>query len=139
MKDGQIKPATYLWTKISLVVAIMMGAFFAYILLKPTSPNVSSFESCKSADGFILETFPEQCRYKGRTFIAIENQRDSDNQDYVGLAEKSALQKANEAGKAARIVERDNEALPVTMDFSPGRLNLYVRDEKVYRVQVEGE
>lgn len=136
-----MKTKKFKLTVVLIIIAILLvlSSVLISIIQKPSSSKVSSFESCKSAGGVILETFPEQCRYEERTFFAEENQPDKNNRDYVGLDEESALRKAVKTGKAARVVERDDEALPVTTDFSSGRLNLYVRDGKVYRVQVEGE
>ena len=50
---------------------------------------------------------------------------------YVGLSEEDALAKAKSENKPARVVERNGEALPVTMDFVVGRLNLTVNNGKV--------
>lgn len=58
---------------------------------------------------------------------------------YVGLSEEDALAKAKSENKPARIVECSGEALPVTMDFVVGRLNLTVNNGKVEKVEVEGE
>ena len=58
---------------------------------------------------------------------------------YVSLFEEDALAKAKSENKPARVVERNGEALPVTMDFVVGRLNLTVNNGKVEKVEVEGE
>ncbi len=58
---------------------------------------------------------------------------------YIGLTEESALAKAKEANIPCRVVERNGEGLIITMEYAPGRLNLYVKDGKVYKVNVEGQ
>ena len=74
----------------------------------------------------------------GKSFTNEAQSVDSPANAYIGLTEQTALDKAQAENKPARIVERDGEPLAVTMDFMPGRLNLSVRDGKVYKVQVEG-
>lgn len=56
---------------------------------------------------------------------------------YVGLAENRALSIAQGNGCPARTVVRDGEALPVTQDFVPGRLNFTVNGGVVTSVAVE--
>lgn len=55
------------------------------------------------------------------------------------MTEKAALAKAGQDKTPARVVERDGKSLPVTMDFAFGRHNLYVKDGKVYKVEIEGQ
>ena len=50
---------------------------------------------------------------------------------YVSLFEEDALAKAKSENKPTRVVERNGEALPVTMDFAVGRPNLTVNNGKV--------
>lgn len=69
--------------------------------------------------------------------IAVFVTRSADDSKYIGLTEKAALAKAKQSNIPARVVKRDDEALPVTMDFVSGRYNFYVRDGKVYSVEVE--
>ena len=59
--------------------------------------------------------------------------------DYVGLsvAEAKALAAAN--GVPFRVVFRDGEHLPVTMDFVVGRVNAAVQNNVVVGYSVEGE
>ena len=128
-----------------LIAGVVVVVVFA--MNRQAASDINSFQTCKDAGGAILESYPEQCSKNGKTFTnpeqslnpsddqAIEN----DAQDYVGLTEEHALSKASAANKAARVVQRDDEEMMITMDFSPGRLNLYVEDGKVVRVQVEGQ
>lgn len=102
---------------------------------------ITSFRQCQDAGGVIMEIYPEQCAIGGKTFVNEEQSSGQDvtSQNYEGLGEQEALDTAADENIPARVVERDDEALPVTMDYVSGRLNLYVRDEVVYRVVVEGE
>ncbi|MFZ1360540.1 MAG: hypothetical protein WAS27_00705 [Candidatus Saccharimonadales bacterium] len=59
--------------------------------------------------------------------------------NYMGLTEEVALEKARLANIPARVVERDSQPLPMRMDFREGRLNMTVQDGKVTRVDVEGQ
>lgn len=54
------------------------------------------------------------------------------------LSGQEALNKAKTENKVAGVVERERENLPVTMDFMMGRLNLYIKNGAVYKVDVEG-
>ena len=120
---------------ISLVVVVAV----VMVILSRSSKEINNFQSCKDAGGAILESFPEQCVLSGKSFTNDEQSNDTSSSGYVGLTEDAALSKASLENKPARVVERDGEALPATADYSSGRLNLYVRDGNVYKVQVEGE
>ena len=86
-----------------------------------------------------MESYPEQCMIDGVTFRNEEQALPRGADSYVGLEEDEALEKASANNVPARVVERDGESLPVTMDFMPGRLNLSVKEGKVSHVRVEGE
>ncbi len=116
-----------------LIVAIMMVLF-----INPWKKPVTNFEECKATGSPILESYPEQCIYEGKTYVN-EAQQAVSGSDYIGLSESDALARAEQSNTPARVVERDDEGLPVTMDFVFGRHNLYVRDGAVYRVEVEGQ
>lgn len=57
--------------------------------------------------------------------------------EYIGMSETEAMLKAKQNNTPARVVERESEPLAATMDFVEGRLNFYVKDLKVYKVDVE--
>jgi hypothetical protein len=46
----------------------------------------------------------------------------------IGMAEEDAIELAEAAGLAVRVVERDGEGLPRTDDLQPDRVNLHVED-----------
>lgn len=119
-----------------IVILLAVCTVVAVWRLSPAK-NVDSYQDCVDAGGAIMETYPEQCTINGKSFTNTAQTADSSG--YVGLSEQAALDKAKSENKAARVVERDGQALPVTMDFAPGRLNLYVKDGEVYKVVVEGE
>lgn len=119
----------------AVIVAVVAGALF----WKPgTNKNIDNFQACKDAGGMILESYPEQCKIDDKSFTNTAQSAGSTTDAYIGLSEQAALDKAKAENKPARVVERDGEALPVTMDYVQGRLNLYVKDGNVYKVQVEG-
>lgn len=120
-------------------VAVVAVSVAGILLWMPgADKNINTFQACKDASGTILESYPEQCKINGKSFTDSTQSVDkSGTNAYIGLAEQAALDKAKSENKSARIVERDGEALPVTMDYAPGRLNFYVKDGKVYRLQVE--
>ena len=123
---------------IAAFVCIVTVIAVAVVVREKSDKDINSFQTCKDAGGAILESYPEQCMLNGKSFTNETQSVDSPANAYIGLTEQTALDKAQAENKPARIVVRDGEPLAVTMDFMPGRLNLSVRDGKVYRVQVEG-
>lgn len=57
--------------------------------------------------------------------------------EYIGMSETEAMLKAKQNNTPARVIEHEGESLATTMDFVEGRLNFYVKDLKVYKVDVE--
>ncbi len=57
---------------------------------------------------------------------------------YLGLSETDAEAKAEMDGVPFRVVMRDGEALAVTMDYRPGRINATVENDIVVSYEVEG-
>lgn len=121
---------------VCLLAAVTIGVL---LYVQPSAKvKVDSFKSCKHAGGRIAESYPEQCLYKGKSYVN-EKQVSSPASDYVGLTEQEALDKAKNENRRARVVMRDGEALTVTMDLVPGRLNLTITDGEVESVTVEGK
>lgn len=119
------------------MAAVCICAIAAYAFLYKKPVMVQTFEDCKNAGGTVMESYPERCTIDGATFKNARQTLSGD--EYIGLSEADALKKAEEDKVAARVVERDGESLPVTMDFSYGRHNLHIKDGKVYLVEIEGE
>lgn len=137
MERKKSKSVMLVWV-IAVLCGIALVAVVVALLWKP-GKDVSSFQECKAAGGVIMESYPEQCAIHGKSFTNDAQTPSGDAGEYVGLTESAALEKAVAANKAARVVERNGESLPVDMSLQPGRLNLYVKDDKVYRVQIEGK
>jgi len=133
------RPSVRIWRVIIVLVALAVIVCVAMALLLKKPANVANFGECEKAGGTILTTYPEQCSIGGKTFTNTTSQHGDKGQAYVGLTESVALEKASAANIPARIVERDGKPLPVTMDYVLGRLNFYVKEGKVYKVNVEGE
>lgn len=121
-----------------LCIAVAMLTFTVGALLLRPAKTVANFEQCKEEGGTILESYPELCKL-GDTTFTNDKQSVVDADGYMGLSEKQALAKAKSESVAARVVEREGEALPVTMDFSFGRHNLYIKEGNVYKVVIEGQ
>lgn len=123
-------------------IGALVAVVVAWIFMVPGT-HVTNFAECKAANGKILETYPEQCLFNGKTYInksqsASDNSTSTDDEkDYVGLGEQAALDKARSENVPARVVERDGEPLPADMSFVEGRLNFYIEDGVVVDVVVE--
>lgn len=63
---------------------------------------------------------------------------DEEVSDYIGLTVEEATELAEENDVMFRVVERDGEPLPATMDYRPGRINASVEDGMVISYMVEG-
>ena len=120
---------------LSALAAVLVAV--TAIALRPPAAAISNFEQCREAGGALLETYPEQCMIKGVSYT--KDMRPVDADTYIGLKEGEALTRAKQSNTPARTVERDGTPLPQTMDFVPGRHNLYVKDGKVYKVDIEGQ
>jgi hypothetical protein len=130
------KRRALVFTAVILLAIALLGILAGIIISKKDATN---FKDCANAGGTVMESYPERCTINGKTFTNESQSVETTGEAYVGLSEEAALNKAADAGRAARVVKRDNQELPITMDFSPGRLNLYVQDNRVYMVQVEGQ
>ncbi len=67
----------------------------------------------------------------------VEETEIEDNTAYLGLTEEEAGDLAEEEGLEHRVINRDGEALVVTMDFRPNRLNFWVEDGVVIEVATD--
>jgi len=137
MANKKRKSTTRLWI-IAVICCIVLAGLGVALLWKP-SKDITDFEKCKNAGGAILESYPEQCVINGKSFTNDTQSLDGPTSEYIGLSEKAALDMAEAANKAARVVERNGVFLPVDASFQPGRLNFHVDDGKVVSVDVEGE
>lgn len=58
--------------------------------------------------------------------------------DYIWLSEEAASELAKKNNVSFRVTTRDNQPLPATMDFRPGRINASVINGIVVDYDVEG-
>lgn len=126
-----------IWGSVIVVCVIAAGIAVGVAVRNSRSASIDTYNECKNAGGRIAESYPEQCFIYGRSYVNTISVNDETG--YVGLSEQAARDKAETAGVRARVVERDGEPLPVTMDYVPGRLNLHVQNGEVYKVDIEGE
>ena len=135
------KQSLSFWSTVGFIcIALAIVVVITFVTMTQRTDNmIDSFQACKDAGGRIAESYPEQCFINGKSFTNDQQSLDDRSVEYIGLTEQEVLDRASRANKAARVVSRDDEALPVTMDFMPGRLNLHIKNGKVYKVQVEGE
>ncbi len=134
----ETKKAFILWGFVAALVLLIAGALIFTELQSKNKQSITTFEECKEATGEIAESYPEQCFINGMSFSNPDQKVEQPTDGYIGLSEEEALSKAEQDNKQARVVERDGESLPVTMDYMPGRLNFYVSDGKIEKVQIEG-
>lgn len=89
--------------------------------------------------GLIPEPMPaEGSGTEGSTDADVAADIDTAIAALVGVAEDEAAKVAEGYGWTFRVIERDGESLPVTMDFSPTRVNVTVEDGVVTTVQSFG-
>lgn len=120
---------------------------------------VANFDQCISAGG--SELIPEDAGRNASPTCVIDgvsfNQKGSRNQMnnkpqrpnrpssdvrskqkmFMGLTEVEAMEKAQDEDITVRVLERDGQPLPMTMDLIQGRVNLSIKDGVVYKVDVE--
>lgn len=136
--DAERDAPSVKWATITIIaIVIVIVASVVALSLRPDK-EVSNFDQCIDAGGSRMESYPEQCLYDGKTYVNESQQVPKYDEGYIGLSESDALSKANDDDVPARVVERDGESLPVTMDLVFGRHNFYVRDGEVYKVEIEG-
>ncbi len=59
--------------------------------------------------------------------------------DYIGLSVEEAQKLAQSNGVPFRVVMKDDQPLPATMDWRPGRINAEVKSDIVTGYQIEGQ
>ncbi len=127
---------TILLTVVGLVLIVGSVVWTIYEKNTETAIEINSFQECKDAGGRIAESYPDQCFIDDKSFTN-HDQKVDDGDGYGGLTEDEALEKASRDDEIIRVVERDGETLPVTMDLVEGRHNLSIEDGRVYKVHTE--
>lgn len=135
VKVGAWKKPLSFWT-LTVLACLVVAGVIAMVRIS-TNKMIDSFQACKAAGGVIAESYPEQCFIDGRSFV--NDIKFEESSDYVGLTEQEALDKAKKTGVPNRVVERDGELLSITTDYIIGRLNFYVENGQVYKVDIEGD
>ena len=135
MAKNAKKKVPIIWSVVVPVIAVAVLVPLGIIVARQASLNsIDNFEACKEAKGEVIESYPEQCHINGKTFV---NEAQKPGGAYIGLTEKAAMDKAGQDGVTARVVEREGEGVPVTMDLADGRHNFYIKNGTVYKVEVE--
>lgn len=147
MKQENNQPGAVSRTIMLVCVTVAIIATATVIVVYSTKTPASSFQECKDEGGTITEGdagTPDTCEIDGMFFEEALQSSDgnkapdtNDAQQYIGLDEEAAMKLAEKNNETARVVERDGEALTVTMDLREGRLNFTVKDGKVTGVDVE--
>lgn len=136
--DQAWMPSRGMWVA-AAIGGITVIAIITYALLYGTTMEkpVTSYGECVEAGGEVAESSPEQCFVDGKSYTNSEDGKVVNSDDYIGMTEQAALDQAQRAGVPHRVVERDGQPLPATMDFVQGRVNFHIKDGKVYSVYVE--
>lgn len=124
---------------IAALIVLAAGVAIVAWAKSTDSSLINNFHDCRHAGGIVAESYPEQCFINGKSFTNPDQASNTPADSYIGLGEYEAFDKAKSESKPARVVERDGESLPITMDYAPGRLNFYIRDDKIIKVEIEGE
>lgn len=149
-KSKHSRAAKTNWYIVAIVcLSAMVVVLVALLLLRPPTV-VSTYEQCQKARGsMMIMTYPGQCTIGGQSFtdptqsVPDEQLQDpeapqDDSAEYIGLTEADALAKAEAANVPAQVVEREGVDLGTRTDFVFNRHDLYVKDGKVYKVEIEG-
>ncbi len=123
------------WSVTLVGVGALLAALLAWLLMNP-GKIVTNFSECKAAGGQVMESYPEQCSFNGKTFTNA-SQSKSGTAAYIGLSEQAALDRAKSENTPARVVERNGESLPVDMSFVEGRLSFSIENDSVTKITVE--
>ncbi len=89
-----------------------------------------------AAAGYLLLVACELQTEESSTSVDVVAEEIDPNseQAYIGKTEKAAGELAEANELPWRVVEREGEKLPVTMDYRPERLNFFIKDGKVFKV-----
>jgi hypothetical protein len=67
--SGKIRPIPPKILGLFLLVLVLSAVAWIIMAQRQKSPIVENFDECVKAGGPILESYPEQCAYNGRTFF----------------------------------------------------------------------
>ena len=138
-KDGVKKPGIVVPIVLVVIGVVLIVGSLVWWLHDEKSDDiveVTNYQSCKDAGGRIAESYPEQCFIDDKSFVNPDHVA-SDEDEYIGLTEEEAMNKAGQENRPARVVERDGDMIPITMDLVHGRLNFSIENGSVYKVHTE--
>ena len=113
--------------------SITVGALIAIIIGVLVALHISSLDAPVSSVDIVV-TDPVDVTQPGDVDLAPAEPAD----DYVGLSETAAAERALTLNESFRVIERDGEPLPITEDYRPGRINAVVEAGVVTSYVVEG-
>lgn len=128
------------------IVLLVIGALIVITLIVLVANRrdqqqtpIASFQECKEANGQIAPEKPYECTINNQTYVDPSSAQVpvSSPDDYIGLSEQEAVDKANKKNIPNRVIERDGQTLMETEKLIPGRISFYVRDGKVYKVDID--
>lgn len=136
-------------TKLTLFVVLIIAVFSVpaiwFFSQKKTEPVLMNYEDCVAAGYAVEESNPPKCTTPdGWVYTKHVDANDSSDSDeiekqYVGLNEKQAKNLAKKQDRRFRVISRDGKELPITLDFSRGRVNAYLENDKVVKIQIEND
>ena len=153
--DKKAKKNSSKGSKANIVIAVQIVIIIvlatALGILAGKGPHIiTNFEDCDAMTGSITT------ESNGRRVCLINNDKfyednmedySTDDQPiqvmtpaeeaYMGLTEEAAIAKAEGLNVPVRILERDGQFFPMTMDLVDGRVNLTINNNKVTAVQIE--
>lgn len=127
---GMPKPYRNATIIISLVGVLLIG-LTVYFYQQATDEGVTSTSESQSSEGQLDSSNPP---LPGQDADLEESDEFRDVeylQSFVGLSEAAAAEKAEADDVPHRVVARDGEQLPVTMDYNPERVNFTIVDGTV--------
>ena len=112
------------------VVSLVLAAALVWQMNKEPVPNTN--EPATSEQEPADSDQPENTDAGCRTFT---NGNQACTSWYIGLSEEDALAKATREELAHRVVVREGESLPVTMDLREDRINFEIENGKVTKAE----
>lgn len=121
------------------------GKYMYYFAERIAYPDMMKFPQLQFSDTEIiyntLEVDQRALVYKisrGEMAYFIKKISEQDT-SYIGMTEQEAQKIADAIGSPFRVVERDGQPLPVTMDYRIGRINAVIQSGIVVSYTIEGE
>lgn len=112
-------------------VLLFAGVLLVFVLQKPDRDDPDNTQSNDSQPSLIAPTpdtapLPADLQPPANASEIAEG--------YIGLSEAEAVAKATQDNKTSRVVARDEETIPITLDYSPSRLNFSLQNGLVTKV-----